>query len=416
MSEKLLFALDNILGEPEKHVRERENSTFDHSLANAGNRLVLFGAGTLGRKALQCLRGIGVEPLAFADNSPSKWGTHVDDIPVLSPKDAAARYGSSALFVVTIWSLGHFYSESRAMLEGLGCTRVESVTSLHWKFANQLLPDFCRDLPHKLYQQRIDVRKAGTLWADDLSRREYLNHVRWRALGDQGALNPPVNEESYFLDSLYHIDDGEVFVDCGAYTGDTAEQVIRRNAAFSRIIAIEADPKNFAALKQWISTLEAPVASRIQALNVAVGAKRDKLHFQASGSEGSRIAPDGDVIVDCVPLDDLQTDGVPTFIKMDIEGAELEALEGARQIIQAHRPILSICVYHKQDDLWRIPLFIHSVAEDYSLYLRPHDVDGWQLVCYAVPANRLRKTVSAGSRSSRTVVHARDLLARDVNG
>jgi FkbM family methyltransferase len=179
-------------------------------------------------------------------------------------------------------------------------------------------------------------------------------------------------------------------VDCGAYTGDTAEQVIRRNPAFSRIIAIEADPENFDRLTKWIGTLEAPVASRINALNVAVGAKRGKLRFQAGGGEGAKLATDGNVVVECVPIDDLATEAAPTFIKMDIEGAELDALEGARRSIEMHRPILSICVYHKQNDLWRIPLFIHTLVEDYRLFLRPHDVDGWQLVCYAVPANRLR--------------------------
>ncbi|MGD0507352.1 MAG: FkbM family methyltransferase [Terriglobales bacterium] len=315
-------------------------------------------------------------------------------LPVLSPQEAAAQYGASALFLITIWSRGHFYPETRVQLEGLGCTRVDSTAWLRWKFADQLLPDFCQDLPHKVYEQAAEVRKAASLWADDFSRREYLNQVRWRALGDQDALGPPIKEQSYFLDSLYRINDGEVFVDCGAYTGDTAEQLIRKNPAFSRIVAIEADPQNFDRLTKWMGTLDASVASRISALNAAVGAKRGQLRFQASGDEGARLSADGNVVVECVPIDDLATEAAPTFIKMDIEGAELDALEGARRSIQKHRPILSICVYHKQNDLWRIPLFIHSLVEDYRLFLRPHYGDGWDLVCYAVPANRLRGVVT----------------------
>jgi len=388
-TDEYLVELDRILSEPLSSVRERENSAFDNLLAGCGNRLVLFGAGNLGRKVLQCLRSIGVEPLAFADNSPSKWRSQVDGVPVLSPKDAAAQYGGSALFLIAIWSLGHYYRDSRTQLESMGCTHVDSTAFLRWKFADQLLPDFCQDLPHKLYEQAADVRKAASLWADDASRQEYLNHVRWRALGDQNALGPPVKEESYFLESLYRIEDREVFVDCGAYTGDTAEQVIRRNPAFSRIVAIEADPENFDCLTKWIGTLDTPVASRISALNVAVGAKRGKLRFQAGGGEGAKLAADGNVVVECIPIDELAPAAGSTFIKMDIEGAELDALAGARRSIQKNRPILSICVYHKQDDLWRIPLFIDTLVEDYRFFLRAHDVDGWQLVCYAVPANRL---------------------------
>jgi FkbM family methyltransferase len=392
-ADEYLVELDRLLSEPLTRVREREKSAFDKLLAGCNNRLVLFGAGNLGRKVLQCVRSVGVQPLAFADNSESKWGSHVEGVPVLSPKDAAAQYGASSLFLVTIWSLGHSYPDSRAQLERMGCIHVESTASLRWKFADRLLPDFCQDLPHKLYEQAAEVRKAASLWADDSSRREYLNHVRWRALGDQDAMGPPVKEDSYFLDKLYRIEDHEVFVDCGAYTGDTAEQVIRRNPAFSRIVAIEADPQNFDRLTKWIDTLEASVALRIRALNVAVGAKRGKLRFQGGGGEGAKLAADGNVVVECIPIDDLAAEAAPSFIKMDIEGAELEALEGARRSIQTHRPILSICVYHKQNDLWRIPLFIHTLAEDYRLFLRPHDVDGWQLVCYAVPANRLRNAV-----------------------
>ncbi len=274
------------------------------------------------------------------------------------------------------------------MLEGLGCAHVEPIASLRWKLADQLLPDFCQDLPHKLYEQAAEVRKAASLWADEASRREYLNHVRWRALGDLDALGPPVDEKQYFLESLYQID-REVFVDCGAYIGDTAEELIRRDPAFSRIVAIEADAQNFDHLMKWLATLDAPVASRITALNIAVGAKRDRLRFRASGNDGARLATDGNVVVECIPIDDLAPVAEPTFIKMDIEGFELEALQGARRSIQTHRPILSICAYHKQDDLWRIPLFVHTMVEDYRCFLRSHDVDGKELVCYAVPAKRL---------------------------
>ncbi len=390
MSGSYLAELDTLLGEPLASVREREPTAFEELLAGCGRRTVLFGAGNLGRKVLQCLRSIEVEPLAFADNGQFKWGTQVDGLPVLSPRDAAERYGSSALFIVTIWSLGQFYPDSRTMLERLGCVKVASTAFLRWRFSDRLLPDFCQDLPHKVYEEASEVRRAASLWADEMSSREYLGHVRWRALGDQDALGPPVAEESYFLDSLYRICDQERFVDCGAYTGDTAEVLIRRNPAFSRIVAIEADPANFKRLTEWVSTLDGSVASRINALNVAVGATRGKLHFRASGDEGARLAEDGNVVVECVPLDDLLAEAPPTFIKMDIEGAEIDALNGARHAIQTHRPILSICVYHKQSDLWRIPLLIHSLAHDYGLFLRPHDVDGWQLVCYAVPPNRLR--------------------------
>jgi FkbM family methyltransferase len=384
-----LQELDDLLSEPLESVRERERSSFDRLLAERHGQLVLFGAGTLGRKALACLRGSGVEPLAFADNASAKWGTQVDGLTILSPRDAAETYGPSALFVVTIWSLGHSFTDTRAKLGSLGCPHVTSSSSLRWKFAAQMLPDYCCDLPHKLYEQSDDVRRAASLWADDYSRREYLNHLKWRALGDLGALSAPVSEESYFLDSLYHMTPGEVFLDCGAYDGDTIRQLVLRNNKFKRVFAVEADPSNFRRLSAWVESLDSDIARRIEPINTAVSARPGRLHFHATGAEGAHLADDGEIVVDCVRIDDLVAKSEPTFIKMDIEGAEIDALQGANKAIK-RRPLLSICVYHRQNDLWRIPLFIHSVVPDYKFFLRPHDVDGWQLVCYAVPTTRLR--------------------------
>jgi hypothetical protein len=78
-----------------------------------------------------------------------------------------------------------------------------------------------------------------------------------------------------------------------------------------------------------------------------------------------------------------------TMIKMDIEGAEYDALLGARQTIQRDRPILAICVYHTQNDIWRIPLLIRELVPNYVLYLRAYEGDGFQTVVFAVPPERL---------------------------
>jgi len=74
---------------------------------------------------------------------------------------------------------------------------------------------------------------------------------------------------------------------------------------------------------------------------------------------------------------------------MDIEGAELDALKGARQLIAEHRPVLAICAYHLQSHLWQVPLLIQSISDSYRFFLRQQASDGWDLVCYAIPVERL---------------------------
>ena len=79
-----------------------------------------------------------------------------------------------------------------------------------------------------------------------------------------------------------------------------------------------------------------------------------------------------------------------TFIKMDIEGYEKEALEGARMTIAINRPILAICLYHKWDDLWNIPQLIHDIVPDYKLFIRRYADECWEMVCYGVPPERVK--------------------------
>ena len=78
-----------------------------------------------------------------------------------------------------------------------------------------------------------------------------------------------------------------------------------------------------------------------------------------------------------------------TFIKMDIEGAELDALEGASDIIKNNSPVLAVSVYHQIDHLWRILSLINDIKDDYAFFFRPHAAGGWDYILYAVPQNRL---------------------------
>jgi hypothetical protein len=88
-------------------------------------------------------------------------------------------------------------------------------------------------------------------------------------------------------------------------------------------------------------------------------------------------------------LDDLLPSTIPTFIKMDIEGAEPDALRGASKLIAEHTPVLAICLYHAQEHLWQIPLLLQSLNSTYNFYLRRYADECWEIVCYAVPKSRL---------------------------
>ena len=180
----------------------------------------------------------------------------------------------------------------------------------------------------------------------------------------------------------------ECLIDCGAFDGDTLKDFLElRNGAFQRIIAFEPDPVNWRRLMGFVSTLPTAVRDRIDVRPAAVGARTEKLNFSVTGTAGS-AAGHGTYEVDSRSLDEALDGLEPTWIKMDIEGFEAAAIAGARRLIQRSRPVLAINLEHRQDDLWRIAILVRSIVEGYRFFLRPHLLEGWDLVCYAIPESR----------------------------
>ncbi len=382
--------LESLLREGLEGARQREKAVAAGLDSSRENGIVLFGAGNLGRRTLAGLRRAGIEPNCFIDNNVSAWGENVEGVPVLSPADAAQRYGGKATFVVTIWRA--YATESMPQrieqLHRLGCRNVVPFLPLYWKYSESLLPHYMHDLPHLVFEHSERVRDGLRLMADDESRREYLAQMRFRLLGDFAALSPPVAGDMYFRDELFELQDDEVFVDCGAFDGDSLDLFIRKRAhSFRQAIAFEPDPANFDKLKQRVECLPGGTRQRIALHQAASGEKDAQVLMDIGNGVSSKVGA-GACAVDCVALDSA-LQGVPvSFIKMDIEGSELATIAGARHIIQQNAPILAISAYHQQCDLWNIPLAIQELNPNYSFHLRPHVLDGWDLVCYAVPHNR----------------------------
>ena len=392
-SESALEAeLDLLLEESSASAEQRASCTFDGETAPFSQRLVLFGAGGLGRRTLRGLRALGIEPLAFSDNNPALWGKDVEGLRVLAPADAIARHGADAAFVLTIWGSGSRDSMAQRLnaLRDRGCARVTSFATLYWKHPAAFLPYWSVDLPRRVLAARAPIRRAFAGWSDASSRREFVAQLRWRLLLDFQALPPPVAHEIYFPEDLRRARPDELFVDCGAYDGDSLRTFLQRSGGvFQRVVAFEPDPRNWDALVACVAALPEGLRSRIHLEKKAVGRRTGPVQFDAMGNTSS-AAGAGELTVDCTTLDDALKGAPVTAIKMDIEGGEPDALFGAARLLRDRQPFLSICSYHRQDHLWTIPLLITSAASEYRLHLRPHGHDVWDLLTYAVSAEESR--------------------------
>jgi FkbM family methyltransferase len=386
-----LIPLREILTESISAVKKREASALGQILRAHQNRVVIFGCGALGRKVIEKLQELGIRPLALCDNNELLWGTAIQGISVLSVQQAAAQFGSNALFLVAVWNPQHWYVETEQQLKSAGVKFITSYAPLFWRFPEDLLPVFLlNDLPSKVYEAKDAVLEAENLWADDDSLQIYRANIHWRALGDPSHLPPRPSENTYFPADIFNLSPNECIVDCGAYDGDTVKLVLQRyGSEFAAIYAIEGDVVAFEELRAYAATLPPDTRGKIHPIHCAVGGTRTVVQFTSDGTTGLTRNDNHDLDVQCYPLDDISIAQPATLIKMDIEGDEYDALLGAHNMIARDKPLLAICVYHTQEDIWRIPLLIHSMLPEHSLFLRAYEGDGFQTVVYAVPKNRV---------------------------
>lgn len=386
--ESLGLKLDRLLGESVEAAKERERTTFDQGVRVFGGRLVLFGAGNMGRRVLSRLRQDGMEPLAFSDNAEGSWGKIIDGLPVLRPEEAARRHGDNATFVVTIYNKFHDYLDTRQQLITHGCHHVASVVPLRWKYHETFLPYYRDDLPHKVLPHAESIRETFCLWADVESLREYVAQICWRLHADFDALGKPLPGQQYFPE-VFSLTADEFFVDVGAYDGDTVRRFLAlRGESFRQILALEPDPDNFRQLTAYWAALPPAVKSRIELCPFAAGDRPGRVRFAEGSGPSAAISTKGTIEVERVRLDDLLAGKMPTYVKMDIEGAEPSAIEGLHLVLHEAKPVLAVCVYHAQDHIWSVPSAIHRIVLNHQLFLRPHMPECWDTVCYAVPPER----------------------------
>jgi FkbM family methyltransferase len=381
--------LDDLLSKDVDDAIQRERTAFDKLAGLSAQRLVLSGAGGFGRRTLNGLRALGIEPLAFVDNNRSLWGSTVQGLRVIPPEDAAREWGEDAAFVVTVWNgqAKDCMADRIARLRALGCRRVIPAGLLFWKYPETFLPYYPLDLPHKLLMRAEEVRRAFGLWNDDASRHEYVAQIRFRLHLDYDVLGRPGPEEHYFP-PFFRLFEDELLVDCGAFDGDTIRAFVRQQGdRFGRILAYEPDPLNWPRLQATVASLPDVIREKITCFPQAVGASSGTIMFNSTGTDLSASGT-GTLPVVCTTLDEALRCTTPTMIKFDIEGAELDALSGSRETIRHSHPLLAVSAYHRQSHLWEVPLAIAGMSDQYCYGLRPHSSEAWDLVCYAIPRER----------------------------
>lgn len=345
------------------------------------NKFIIYGAGINGVFAYEYLKKINdtIDILAFIDSDIKKQNDaeYIDKygIPCLSLNDGKKLYSKGDTLV-----LNAVRGKTKEVLEKLNKEDMENISAISYIYSLQI------DKLENLYGQLCD----------DVSKKVLRNII----LGNMESNNQyyrevQENNQYFAIPSFAYQRVDEVFVDCGAYVGDVLEQYLfQRCGTFKKIFAFEPGNKQRKAMEKRVERLKEEWAlenEKIEILPYAIGESEKEYTIQLNPilSSSSLISENkgGCIeIVRSISLDDYFKDKEekPTFIKVDIEGYELEMLKGARQLIKSYHPMLAISVYHRPEDIWVLYDYISSLTSEYQYELRHHS--SWYpetiLYCY----------------------------------
>jgi len=256
---------------------------------------------------------------------------------------------------------------------------------LHHRFSKELGSRFWLSERALIATAHDRIVMARALWDDEASLVLFDAIMSFRRTGRYEVLPPPDVLTQYAPPELPLWQPPIRLIDGGAFDGDTVRSVMASCSFVDAIAAFEPDTRNLALACESAAELSARIGD-FRGHSVGLWDRSERVSFDASGTAASHIGGDGTTSIECVSLDGLLPDFAPSVIKLDIEGAEIRALTGARQTIDRYRPALAVCVYHCPNDLWEIPLLLHDWDLGYKLYLRVHAHSTFDTVLYAIPS------------------------------
>jgi len=265
-------------------------------------------------------------------------------------------------------------------LDNFGIANLDYFSFYKYSGLNIMPVTFWNEFQEDYLKNTNKYNRVYDLLVDEDSKLIFSRLINFRLSGDLKYMEgfSDIQYRQYFEDFLCLKPEGEIFVDVGGYDGNTTIEFINRYPGFEAIHFFEPDATNMSMAKERLESY-----SNVHFHQVGLSNKTQTLRFQSYGSS-SKVSKDGNVEVTVDTLDNIVSQPF-TFIKLDIEGAEGEALEGGKNSIRKYHPKIAVCAYHKGDDLRRIPEQILSYRSDYNLFLRHYTEGVVETVMFFVP-------------------------------
>lgn len=362
---------DTLLTDIEKVKKEKDFGITINKLRSS-KTLGIWGTGLAGTMIYEQLRNLGIEVQFFLDNDKNKIGTALYGIEVRRITDIP----SDSLVIIAANVMYHIHEQLKA--SSIDYIYIDPVW-FHFLDKNSDVPNV-----YRINQEHID--DVYNMLEDDMSRKVLRNVLLHRAVHDISLIWEVYDEHQYFANDVVKKAEG-CFVDGGAFQGDTLKTFLMQiESSNYRYFAFEADNHNYELLRNYCRE---HMLQSVYPINLAMWSRKECLYFESNdvtGDVSGKVIENkksGSVVeIMADSIDNVLPEENINFIKMDIEGAEINALNGARASIVKCKPILAISAYHELEHLWEIPILIKEINKDYKIYFRHHMWNMADTVCY----------------------------------
>ncbi|HJB26243.1 MAG TPA: FkbM family methyltransferase [Firmicutes bacterium] len=232
-----------------------------------------------------------------------------------------------------------------------------------------------------IQEHEIELEAAYRLMEDEMSRQVFEDTLRFKLSGEAEYLRRMTTPKEIVYGQLLHARAGMRYLDLGAYDGDTLREFAQYAGKPVQAEAWEPDSKNFKKLCRFVESADFPVTPR----SLGSWSTQDTLRFFRKAGRNSALGEAGNVEIAVDSVDHQYPESCFDVIKMDVEGAERETLLGCRQMIARCQPALIVSCYHRNEDLFDLPLLVKKLYPGYRLFLRHHPyLPAWETNLYAV--------------------------------
>ncbi len=335
------------------------------------DQAIVFGGGGSGKHAIRVLQSLGITVIRVCDNDRKKQGDTVCGIPIMAPEQLR-EYKTTIVFVASDWG-----GDIGRQLKQLG------IKYYYFGFAFDFERWKSHYVPEQILGSAEEIEAAYALLSDEPSRATYRALLKYRLTLDSAFFLPADFPQYYH--PLVLPEAGDIILDGGAWSGDTVLDFVRELDRDCTIYSFEPEAGNYQKLLATIQ--EEKLELVVIPCHIGMWYETTTLSFDTSveNSMQYHVSDSGDQKIEVTTIDDFVRErGLKVnVIKMDIEGAEVNALRGASETLVRDRPKLMISAYHEPDDMWKVPLMINSINPDYRCYLAHHGQSPLDYVLYA---------------------------------